>query len=55
MKEGDHIKAGQELVVIEAMKMENVIYADHDTTIKKISVAEKESVGVDQLLIEFAA
>jgi len=55
VKEGQEVKQGQELLVIEAMKMENVIYADHDTTVKKISVAEKESVAVDQVLIEFAA
>jgi len=55
VKEGQPVKAGQELVVIEAMKMENIIYADHDTTVKKICVADKESVQVDQVLIQFAA
>lgn len=53
VKEGDTIKNGGELVVIEAMKMENVIYADHDVKIKKIHVEEKESVQAEQLLIEF--
>jgi propionyl-CoA carboxylase alpha chain len=55
VKEGQDVKAGQELLVIEAMKMENVIYADHDTKITKVSVQEKESVAVDQVLLEFAA
>ncbi len=55
VSEGDLVKQGQELIVIEAMKMENVIYADHETTIKKINVSAKESVQVDQVLIEFAA
>ncbi len=55
VKEGQQVKAGQELVVIEAMKMENVIYADVDTIIKKVCVADKESVSVDQVLIQFAA
>jgi propionyl-CoA carboxylase alpha chain len=55
VKEGQEVKSGQELIVIEAMKMENVICADHDTTVTKLCVAEKESVGVDQLLIQFAA
>jgi propionyl-CoA carboxylase alpha chain len=55
VKEGQPVKAGQELVVIEAMKMENIIYADHDTTVTKIHVADKESVQVDQILIQFAA
>ena len=55
VKEGQPVKAGQELVVIEAMKMENVIYADHETTVKKICVGDRESVQVDQVLIQFAA
>jgi len=55
VKEGQEIREGQELMIIEAMKMENVIYADRDTTVKKVNVAEKESVAVDQVLIEFAA
>ncbi len=55
VKEGQEVKQGQELLVIEAMKMENVIYADHETTIKKINIAEKDSVAVDQVLIQFAA
>ncbi len=53
VKEGQTVKAGQELVVLEAMKMENVIYADHEVTIKKILISERESVSVDQVLIEF--
>lgn len=53
VKEGDVVKTGGELLVIEAMKMENVIYADHDVTIKKIHIGPKESVQADQLLIEF--
>jgi len=55
VKDGDEIKAGQELMVIEAMKMENVIYADHDTSVKKVLVSEKESVAVDQIMMQFAA
>ncbi|MBY0408273.1 MAG: biotin/lipoyl-binding protein, partial [Rickettsiales bacterium] len=54
VKEGQQVKGGQELIVIEAMKMENVIYADHDVVVEKIMVADKESVQVDQVLIKFA-
>jgi propionyl-CoA carboxylase alpha chain len=53
VKEGEPVKTGGELIVIEAMKMENVIYADHDVTIKKIHVSAKDSVSADQLMIEF--
>ena len=55
VKEGEEVQAGQELLVIEAMKMENVIYADHATTITKINISEKETVAMDQLIIQFAA
>ena len=54
VKEGQEVEAGQELLVVEAMKMENVLYAEHATTITKIAVAEREIVSVDQLLVQFA-
>ncbi len=53
VKEGDEVKAGQELVVIEAMKMENSIRTDHDVVIGKIKFAEGEPVGIGQVVIEF--
>ncbi len=53
VEDGQKVMAGQELLVIEAMKMENVLYADRDVTIKEVVVAENESVQADQLLIEF--
>jgi propionyl-CoA carboxylase alpha chain len=51
--EGDEVKAGQELVVIEAMKMENIIRTDHDVKIEKIAFAEGEPVGVGQMIMKF--
>lgn len=53
VKEGDEVKAGQELVVIEAMKMENVIRTDHDIKIGKIKFKENEPVGIGQIIIDF--
>ncbi|MBU6339760.1 MAG: acetyl/propionyl/methylcrotonyl-CoA carboxylase subunit alpha [Rickettsiales bacterium] len=53
VKKGDEVKAGQELVVIEAMKMENSIRTDHDVVIKKIKFAEGESVGIGQIVMDF--
>jgi propionyl-CoA carboxylase alpha chain len=53
VKEGDEIKAGQELVIIEAMKMENIIRSDHDVKIGKIEFKEGSTVGVGQLIMEF--
>ena len=51
---GDTIKPGQDLIVLEAMKMENVIKADKEVTISGISINEGDNVNVDQVLIEFA-
>ena len=53
VEEGDEVKAGQELVVIEAMKMENVIRTDHDIKIGKIKFSAGEPVGIGQIIIEF--
>ena len=53
VQEGDEVKAGQELVIIEAMKMENIIRTDHDIKIGKIKFKEGEVVGIGQIIIEF--
>lgn len=50
---GQEVKAGEKLAVIEAMKMENILKADQDCKVKKISVAAGESLTVDQVIIEF--
>ena len=51
---GDTIRAGQQLFVIEAMKMENIIYADHDAVVKEVHIKAPTSVTSGQLIIEFA-
>jgi propionyl-CoA carboxylase alpha chain len=53
VQEGDEVKAGQELVIIEAMKMENIIRTDHDIKIGKIKFSEGDVVGIGQVIIEF--
>ena len=44
VKVGDAVKAGQEVAVLEAMKMENSIEATHDGTVTAINVAKGDSV-----------
>ena len=53
VKEGQKIKTGENLLVLEAMKMENLITADKDVKIKKINIKNNDAVEVDQILIEF--
>jgi len=50
--EGDEVKEGQDLAIVEAMKMENIICAKRDGKIKKILVKPGENVETDQVLIE---
>jgi len=50
---GQEVKAGEELAVIEAMKMENVLRADHDAKVAKITAVPGDSLAVDQAIIEF--
>lgn len=52
VKEGDEIKPGQEIMIIEAMKMENIVCAEYNCKVKQVMVKEKESVSTGQLLIE---
>lgn len=54
VKEGDEIKKGQVVVVLEAMKMENNITADRNGKVASIKVSKGESVleGTDLIIIE---
>ncbi len=53
VKEGDEVKAGAELAVIEAMKMENVLRAAQDAVVAKINAGAGDSLMVDQVIMEF--
>ena len=53
-KEGDTVQAGQTLLVMEAMKMENAISAPYNGTVSKIYVREGDSVGEGDLLVDVA-
>ncbi|HQA27047.1 MAG TPA: acetyl/propionyl/methylcrotonyl-CoA carboxylase subunit alpha [Candidatus Competibacteraceae bacterium] len=50
---GQEVKAGEELAVIEAMKMENVLRADHDSKVAKVMAGPGDSLAVDQAILEF--
>ncbi len=47
---GDHVAAGQSLLVVEAMKMEHVISAPHAGTVTELDVTPGSTVAMDQVL-----
>ena len=51
--EGAEVKAGDEIAVIEAMKMENVIRAERDGTVLCVHAQPGEALEVDQQIVEF--
>ena len=53
VKEGQNIQAGEGLAIIEAMKMENILKAEKEGTVKKIFSKVGDSLVVDQNIIEF--
>jgi propionyl-CoA carboxylase alpha chain len=52
--EGQQVKAGETLAVVEAMKMENVLRAERDLTVGVINAKAGESLAVDAVIMEFA-
>ncbi len=51
---GQKVQAGERVAVIEAMKMENVLFATADGVVGKVLAAKGESLSVDQPIVEFA-
>jgi propionyl-CoA carboxylase alpha chain len=54
VKEGQEVKAGETVAVVEAMKMENVLRAEIDGTVKTINAKPGDSLAVDAVIVEFA-
>jgi propionyl-CoA carboxylase alpha chain len=54
VSEGQDVKAGETLAVVEAMKMQNVLRAERDGTVKKIHAVPGATLAVDALILEFA-
>jgi propionyl-CoA carboxylase alpha chain len=54
VKVGQEVKAGEQLCIVEAMKMENVLSAGRDATVKAILCKEGDSLAVDAVIMEFA-
>ncbi len=52
--EGQAVKTGEPLAVVEAMKMENVLKAERDGTVGKILVKPGDSLGFEAVILEYA-
>ncbi len=50
---GQKVLAGERVAVIEAMKMENVLFASQDGVVKSVVASQGESLTVDQVIVEF--
>jgi len=53
VEEGEAVKAGQPLAVVEAMKMENVLRADVDGVVARIHAAPGDTLSLDEVILEF--
>ena len=53
VSEGDIVEQGQPLATVEAMKMENILRANHRHQIKKVSFKESDILMVDDVIMEF--
>ena len=51
---GQEVKLGQELCVLEAMKMENVLRAERDGIVEEVRITARDTVAADQVLLTFA-
>jgi propionyl-CoA carboxylase alpha chain len=51
---GQDVKAGEPLCTVEAMKMENILRAERDATVKTIKAKPGDSLAVDAVIMEFA-
>ena len=54
VEEGQSIEIGQQLAVVEAMKMQNILRAEKKGTVKAVLSTEGSHLKVDQPIIEFA-
>ncbi|MGK3759965.1 MAG: propionyl-CoA carboxylase alpha chain [Bacillariaceae sp.] len=53
IQEGDHVEAGQELCVVEAMKMQNIIRSPRKGNIVKLYIEKGAALVTDQVIMEF--
>ncbi|MGB9648032.1 MAG: acetyl/propionyl/methylcrotonyl-CoA carboxylase subunit alpha [Stellaceae bacterium] len=53
VEQGQEVKAGEPLAIVEAMKMENVLRAERDGRVARVRANPGDSLAVDQVILEF--
>jgi propionyl-CoA carboxylase alpha chain len=53
IQEGDHVELGQELCIVEAMKMQNIVRAPREGFISKFKVKQGAALHTDEVIMEF--
>ena len=53
VEEGDEVEEGQEIAVVEAMKMENIMRAERRGVVKSVNASQGDSLTADQIIVEF--
>ena len=54
VNEGETVRQGDVLIILESMKMQNELKAPHDGTVARVQVAEGDSVNLDQSMVVLA-
>ena len=54
VSEGEEVRAGQPVAVVDAMKMENVLHAERDGRIARVCASVGDNLAADQVIVEFA-
>ncbi len=54
VKEGDEVRTGQVVAIVEAMKAENLLRAETDGVVKQVGVREGDNIAADDVIVEFA-
>lgn len=53
VKKGDEVRTGQPILILKAMKMENVIKAPHDGVINEIYIVKDQKIDKDTVMVQF--
>jgi len=55
VKPGDRVVIGQEIAIVEAMKMQNILKSTRDAVVKAVPGIPDKSIALDEIIVEFEA